>query len=88
MRLAAPPAHIEQCFEKLTDIPVARVEAAAAQAATDPAAARRLNAMAREFIVKLRRSEKAKSRCGKQMLAFYDRVKGNVDGGLKKRRRK
>jgi hypothetical protein len=80
-KLSEPPAHIKKCFAQTANIPVAQVEAAIRAGASQE----KINAMARDFIVKLRRSEKAKTRCGQQLLAFYDRVKGNV--GRKKAKR-
>lgn len=80
IRLSEPPPHIGKCFTQVTNIPVAQVEKAMKAGASPE----KINAMARDFIVKLRRSEQSKSRCGKQLLAFYARVKGNVAKKLKR----
>lgn len=82
--LAPPPVHVKQCFEQMTPIPVARVEAILAQAqAGDVAAQRLINREGRKFIVALRRSEARKSRCGRQLLAFYNRVKARAKASPK-----
>lgn len=78
MRLSEPPAHIQTCFEKVTDIPIADVEALAIQAQNDPAMQAKLNAAARKLITKIRRSEVSKTRCGQQLLKFYGKVKANA----------
>lgn len=81
MRLSEPPAHIQSCFEKVTDIPVEEVEeveALAIQAQNDPVARAKLEASARKLIAKIRRSEVAKTRCGQQLLKFYGKVKANA----------
>jgi len=38
---------------------------------------------ARELIVKLRKSELAKTRCGKQAIAFYETQKARIEGEKK-----